>query len=202
MARDSGGAAWRGQTGRWAGPVTDERAKGGDGQTGSAGRTSTAVPIAADAENYYHLLGVAYGATTAEVTRAYRAAMKRTHPDRQRADRRGAAEETAKRLNLAYATLSRPQRRRAYDQTIRTSIVQDEIMGRYVGGFYVPQGGGADATAPLRRSVPTPAERRERAQADRTALVTMVAVFGGLAAVLIGGLLVWAVVSAVAGRLF
>ena len=131
-------------------------------------------------ENHYQLLGVPYTASGAEITRAYRAAMKRVHPDRQRADRRAATEELAKRLNLAYATLSKPLPRQAYDRSIRAQIVQDQIMGRYVGGFYVPQTDGPDPLARHLRREPTPAARRAQQQADRDAMVSIVIVFGGV----------------------
>lgn len=179
---------------------------------GAAGRSRegggrAAAPADPDAANHYQLLGVPYAATSVEIARAYRAAMKRIHPDRQRAVaaplRREAAEEEARRLNHAYAILSKPAQRHAYDRTIRQEIVQDEIMSRYVGGFQVPGANGAvggDPFAPSRRA-PTAAERRERRRADRAALVSIVAVFGGLALVLILLLLLWAVVAALAGTL-
>ena len=65
-------------------------------------------------------------------------------------DRRVAAEERAKELNLAYTTLSRPDSRRQYDTQLRASMVQEQIMGRYVGGFGGPDSGAADPFAPRR----------------------------------------------------
>jgi curved DNA-binding protein CbpA len=38
--------------------------------------------------------------------------MKAIHPDRQRPERRSAAEEQAKKLNAAYAVLANPVKRR------------------------------------------------------------------------------------------
>ncbi len=185
------------------------------GRTGS-GRVGGGVPpLGADPElrrvpgpaaaDHYQVLGVPYAASGAEIARAYRAAMKRIHPDRQPAggDPRGraAAEEAARRLNLAYATLSKPLARQAYDRTIRGAIVQDQIMSRYVGGFHVPQAngtGGADPLAPPPRRAPTASERRERRRADRDALVSLVAVFAGMALLLVLLLLIWAAVAALA----
>ena len=86
-------------------------------------------------------------ATGDEITRAYRNAMKRVHPDAQQPDRRVAAEERAKQLNHAYTTLSRPDRRRQYDTELRASMVQEQIMGRYVGGFGGPNSNAADPFA-------------------------------------------------------
>ncbi len=155
-------------------------------------------------DDLYRLLGVMPAASAAEITRAYRAAMKRTHPDRQPAGRRVAAEEHAKRLNLAYATLSKPLARQGYDRTLRARVVQDELMGRYVGGFYVPQadGSGADPVGRPPRRPPTAAERRERELADRNALTSIVLVFGGLTLAVVALLLLWSVLGAVVGAVF
>ncbi len=164
-----------------------------------------APPADPDAENFYQLLGVPYAATGADITRAYRAAIKRIHPDRQRAERRAAAEEHAKRLNRAYATLSKPLRRQAYDRTIRADMVQDELMGRYVGGFYVPQSGPGNGADPLARGLRrerTPAQRREQAQADRGALVSVVVAFAGITLVFVLLLLLWAAARALLGAAF
>lgn len=156
-----------------------------------------------DAESYYDLLGVPFGASTSELAKAYRAAMKRTHPDRQRADRRAAAEERAKRLNLAYATLSHPEKRRAYDQTIRQQTIQDQVMRQYVTGSFYP-GWAADAEArdaALRRER-TAAERAEVRQADRSALVSLLLVFGGLTLAVLTVLLLLGLAESLLGRLF
>jgi curved DNA-binding protein CbpA len=156
-----------------------------------------------DAPNHYQLLDVAYTATPAEITRAYRRAMKRTHPDRQDAGRRSAAEEAAKRLNLAYATLSNPKRRADYDATVRAQAVQDQIMRQYVSAAFYP-GWAADAEAreaDLRRER-SAFERHEVRQADRSALVSLVIVFGGVTVLLIGLLILFGVLQSVAHALF
>ena len=149
-----------------------------------------------DAEDFYQLLGVRFTATAGEIDRAYRAGMRRVHPDRQRPERRAAAEEQAKRLNLAYATLSKPLRRQAYDQSIRARVIQDEIMSRYVGGFYVPGDNGSDPLAGHLRRPPTPAERRDQARADRTALFSLLVIFGAVTLAVIAALVVWALAGA------
>lgn len=113
-------------------------------------------------------------ASHAEISLAYRRAMKRAHPDRQGPERRAAAEELARQLNAAYTILSDPVKRQAYDRTIRQQVIQDQIMRRYVGGFQ----DGSDASRPgtVRQREPTVAERRERAHADRRASVLLVLV--------------------------
>lgn len=71
---------------------------------------------------YYGILGVHPSASALDIRRAYRELSKRYHPDTT-----DLPKETAKtkfqQLNEAYATLSSPERRILYDQTIRYSRV-------------------------------------------------------------------------------
>lgn len=150
--------------------------------------------MATDLTDYYKLLGVSPAATGEEITRAYRKAMKRVHPDSQQPDRRVAAEERAKELNLAYSTLSRPESRRQYDTQLRASLVQEQIMGRYVGGFGGPDSGAADPFAP-RRPHRSEFLIREQRQADRGAMLSLFLTFGCLGFLLIGGLLVFTILA-------
>lgn len=183
--------------------MTRLAATAGPGRQAGEGRaTSGDDAVAAQAEDFYRLLDIPYSATAAEIDRAYRTAMRRVHPDRQRPEHRTAAEEQAKRLNLAYATLAKPERRLAYDRTIKTRAMQDEIMSRYVGGFVPPPADGAEPSADGLRRPLTAAERRERTRADRTALASLLVVFGAIALVVIGALVVWALAEALAGALF
>jgi DnaJ-class molecular chaperone len=167
------------------------------GQSGGSGAlpgSDLPRPSSVDLD-HYQLLGVPYTARKADITRAYREAMKAIHPDRQRPERRTAAEEQAKRVNAAYAVLVNPVQRQAYDRTIRSAHVQDQLMSRYVGGFYPAAGGDADLFgAPMRRRQTT-AERREQAAADRNAVMTIVVVFGGFTLALLVGLVLWGVLT-------
>ncbi|MEJ7763418.1 MAG: J domain-containing protein, partial [Thermomicrobiales bacterium] len=151
---------------------------------------------------HYETLGVPIDATPAQVARAYRAAMKRFHPDRQGEGRRASAEEQAKRINEAYATLSKPFARQAYDRTIQQQVVQDQIMSRYVGGFATGPAAGSDPLGGKFRRDPTAAERRDRQEANRGALVSLVLVFAGVTVGLVALLVAWAALVALAGRLF
>lgn len=61
----------------------------------------------------YSLLGLAPGATPAEIKRAYRRLSRRYHPDINPGDR--AAETLYRKISEAYETLVDPDRRRSYD---------------------------------------------------------------------------------------
>lgn len=169
---------------------------------GGNSRDASAPARSATAETYYQLLGVPYGATPAEITRAYRMAMKRIHPDRAHPDRRAASEELAKDLNQAYAVLSKSASRRAYDESIRAQGIQEQIMGRYIGGFAGPGRGGAhDPFARDLRREKSPFESSEQAQANRSATVTMFAAFAGITAFIIVGMVVVAILGWIVGSI-
>jgi DnaJ-domain-containing protein 1 len=168
---------------------------------GTEPRTPRASPLAAP-ETHYRLLGVPYTASRAEITRAYREAMKRVHPDRQSGPRRVAAEEQAKRLNEAYATLSKPPARQAYDRCIQQEIVQDEIMNRYVGGFGTGVYGAPGSTGHDAWRGPTDAERRDRILSDRNALASLLVVFGGITCAVIVLLVLWSALGLLLAEIF
>lgn len=74
------------------------------------------------ADSYYALLGVHPSASAIEIRRAYRELSKRYHPDTT--DLPAAiAKEKFQKLNEAYAALSNPERRMAYDDKIRYSRI-------------------------------------------------------------------------------
>ncbi|MBW3633285.1 MAG: DnaJ domain-containing protein [Chloroflexi bacterium] len=163
-------------------------------ETGFRGSNPNGAGGDPDQEDHYSLLGVPFTATHGEITRAYRRAMKGAHPDRQRPERRAAFEDLARRLNAAYATLSDPLKRQAYDRTIRQQVIQDQIMSRYVGGFQTFDERPGSATAHRWRE-PTESERRERLAADRQASMTLVFVAVGVTALILASLLIGALLS-------
>jgi molecular chaperone DnaJ len=64
--------------------------------------------------NHYQTLGLERKARIADVKRAYKRLARRHHPDLNPGDRR--SEERFRRISEAYAVLSDPQKRRAYDR--------------------------------------------------------------------------------------
>src|SRR5215467_4915915 len=66
------------------------------------------------ARDYYEVLGVARGASEAEVKKAFRGLARELHPDVNAHD--PAAEEKFKEAAEAYEVLSDAQRRQTYDQ--------------------------------------------------------------------------------------
>lgn len=165
-------------------------------ETGFQGSSPNGAGADPDQEDHYSLLGVPFTATHAEITRAYRRAMKRAHPDRQLPEHRLASEDLARRLNAAYAILTDPLKRQAYDRTIRQQVIQDQIMRRYVGGFQTFDETPGPARAHHRRET-TAAERRERAEADRQASMTLVVVAVGVTVLILVSLLIGSLVFSV-----
>lgn len=68
-------------------------------------------------KTHYEILGVAANADPKEIRSAYRALVRKSHPDAARTTGRG-AEAPFGEITAAYAVLSRPDRRRAYDQSL------------------------------------------------------------------------------------
>src|SRR5438445_7249075 len=66
------------------------------------------------AGDYYTVLGVARGASEADVKKAYRKLAMTYHPDRNNGDK--AAEEKFKEITEAYEVLSDPAKRATYDR--------------------------------------------------------------------------------------
>lgn len=72
-----------------------------------------------DARTHYDTLGLPPSATADEIKRAYRRLALRHHPDHNPHD--AAAEDHFKRISAAYAALSDPAQRAAYDLSLRAA---------------------------------------------------------------------------------
>ena len=79
------------------------------------------------AEDYYAILGVAKGASSDEIKKAFRKKAHELHPDK------GGDANAFKKLNEAYQTVSDPQKRQQYD-TFGTADPQQRPT-RSEGGF-------------------------------------------------------------------
>lgn len=80
--------------------------------------------------DYYELLEVARNASDAEIKKAYRKLAMKYHPDRNHGD--DSSEEKFKEIQGAYAILSDPKKRAAYDQYGHAGVDQS---GGGFGGF-------------------------------------------------------------------
>jgi Ca-activated chloride channel family protein len=69
-------------------------------------------------KDYYAVLGLTSSATLREIRRAYRALARKFHPDTRSGD---TATELFHEVQVAYAVLSDPRRRRAYDRRMSAS---------------------------------------------------------------------------------
>ncbi|MGN0643021.1 MAG: molecular chaperone DnaJ [Huintestinicola sp.] len=85
----------------------------------------------ADKRDYYEVLGLQKGASEDEIKKAYRACVKKYHPDLHPDDKE--CEEKMKEVNEAYECLSDPDKKARYDQFGHAGV--DPSYGAGSGGF-------------------------------------------------------------------
>lgn len=172
-------------------------------RTGSRARAMFApvgvMSISSAQLDYYKILGVSYQATPADIKRAYRAAMKRSHPDRSAPELRAEAEARARELNEAFRVLSKPESKQRYDQQLKATMVQDQIMSRYAGGVGSP---GADQDIYARIHEAKLAEQRQKQKlSDRQATSSLLVVFAGFALIVLALLILGSIAALLIQRL-
>mmetsp|Transcript_3819 Transcript_3819/g.9903 ORF Transcript_3819/g.9903 Transcript_3819/m.9903 type:complete len:142 (-) Transcript_3819:35-460(-) len=84
-------------------------------------------------EDYYKVLGVSVEASETDIKQAYKKAAIRWHPDKNIGDPK--AEEAFKRVAEAYACLSKPDERAAYDRHGKDGLKGPCGMGGGGGTF-------------------------------------------------------------------
>ena len=80
----------------------------------------------ADKRDYYEVLGVDKSADDATLKKAYRQLAKKYHPDVNPGDKE--AEAKFKEATEAYSVLSDPDKRRQYDQLLKTAAVAEQAV--------------------------------------------------------------------------
>lgn len=81
-------------------------------------------------KNYYEILEVSEKASSEVIEKAYKALVKKYHPDLQPDDKKKEAEEKIKEINEAYETLSDKIKKADYDNTLNTQK-ENEYRAKY-----------------------------------------------------------------------
>ena len=80
--------------------------------------------------NYYKILEVDKDASPEVIEKAYKALVKKYHPDLQESNMRQNAEERIKLINEAYEVLSNPISKAKYDETLSKTELSEEDFDR------------------------------------------------------------------------
>lgn len=80
--------------------------------------------------NYYKILEVDKDASPEVIEKAYKALVKKYHPDLQESNMRHNAEERIKLINEAYEVLSNPISKAKYDETLSKTELSEEDFNR------------------------------------------------------------------------
>ena len=85
--------------------------------------------MASQTKDYYHILGVARGATPDEIKKAYRKLAVKHHPDKNQGN--AESEEKFKEISEAYEVLSDPEKRQIFDR-----YGYEGVKGQFRGGGF------------------------------------------------------------------
>lgn len=118
------------------------------------------------AEDYYKVLGVSRDATEQDISKAYKKAAIRWHPDKNQGDSK--AEENFKRVAEAYDCLSNADKRAAYDRFGKAGV-NGNGMGAGGASFNSEQ---AEAIFKVRARAPTRARMGGAAARARARLTS------------------------------
>lgn len=100
-------------------------------------------------QDYYEVLGVSRDASDEDIKKAYRRLAMKYHPDRNNGDK--AAEEKFKQVGEAYAVLSDPQKKAAYDRFGKAGVDPSAAGG--AGGFGASAVSAREALTPATSAI-------------------------------------------------
>ena len=78
-------------------------------------------------KNYYEILEVDKNASSEVIEKAYKALVKKYHPDLQPPEKKKLAEDKIKLINEAYATLSNTEKKKAYDANLKQMQYEEDM---------------------------------------------------------------------------
>jgi len=79
-------------------------------------------------KNYYELLEVSENASPEVIEKAYKALVKKYHPDLQPNEKKQEAENKIKIINEAYEILSDNEKKQKYDEQLRRQKLKEEQL--------------------------------------------------------------------------
>ncbi len=79
-------------------------------------------------KNYYEILEVSENASPEVIEKAYKALVKKYHPDLQPNEKKQEAENKIKMINEAYDTLSNSQKKETYDRQLKMQKIKEEQL--------------------------------------------------------------------------
>jgi curved DNA-binding protein CbpA len=103
--------------------------------------------------DHYRVLQVSHDAEPEVIDRAYRTLSMKYHPDVVPEGQRESAHRRMQRINLAYAVLSEPTRRRDYDRTLAQQpghSAWDVFMSKGLVGMFLDKVAPRQASRPRR----------------------------------------------------